>query len=366
MSTNTDQKPSALVVNEQYQEIQDDELTPSAESMEIVGGALNEPVHLIITKQVGGTQDKLDVLAESISSEQLRPEFVPGQQCPDDRAPRYRKKLAVAGFTLEHAGQSVFGGLGQVGKAVSGMLYQNFRETGSVQPFAAPDRQMFASLGSAPTHAGFGNRLSKYSAVSREMGVQFVVSGVVRNVDVHNPDAWNTSTYAKMKRSLFSADKARDFVVDVVVHDGYTGQVVMEERYATSGRWDVSRTDRVGIDSERFGETGYGQAVSDLLEEISGDITRRLECQPMLVPILEVTGKDLVLDVGTDSGLLPGVKMNVVRAQSSWANPDAPPRLVDTGVKLHIHSLSLDRSIAWMPEHGGALNIQLGDYAVIY
>ena len=326
-----------------------------------------EPVNLVITKEVGRTQNKLDAYAKIIRQEQETEVFEPNSLCPSADAPRYRKKLAVAGFPLEHPGQSVFGGLREVGKAVSTSLYQRFEQSEQVQAFSAPQWQMYASLTTAPTMmVGSSNKLGKYSAVSREMGAQFVMSGVIRDVGVNDPSAWSTDYGSKVKRALFSADTNRNFELDMIVHDGYTGQVVMEKRYSGSGRWDVSRNNQISFGSSRFFETAYGQAVEKVLGDMTSDVIAQLDCQPMLVPITEVTGKDLLLDVGTPSGLLPGAIMHLVRAESALARPDEPAQLWDTDVELHIHSLSLDSARAWMPKLGSHINIQKGDYAVIY
>lgn len=325
-----------------------------------------EPIHLIMTKDVGGTQARLDELAAIIRQEQQRPEFVPNERCPNDRAPNYRKKVAVAGFVVEDPEQRVFGRLGDVGEAVSKLLYQQLLSDGKVQPYAAPNRQMFASIGSAPTWSQSDNRLRDVSAVSRQMGVQFVISGVIRQVGVQDENAWDNSVYSRTRRALFSSDTTRDFVVDVIVHDGYTGRVVIEKRYQTSGRWDLPLSAQAEFGSAAFMATEYGQAVQEQLAAIAEDVVDKLACQPMLIPILEVNGKDLLLDVGTKSGLLPGDRMELVRSESSLAYTDAPPQLWETGVELHIHTMSLDTSRAWMHQGGSRINIQRGDYALIY
>ncbi|MBQ0832960.1 flagella assembly protein FlgT middle domain-containing protein [Marinobacter sp.] len=325
-----------------------------------------EPIHLVITKEVGRTQGVLDAYAKTIRNEQDIEPFEPNAQCPGADAPKYRKKLAVAGFSLEHPGQSVFGGLKDVGKAVSTSLYQRFEQSERVQAFSAPQWQMFASRSAAPTMTvGSSNKLGKYSAVSREMGAQFVMSGVIRDVGVNNPGAWDTDYGAKVMRALFSSDTSRNFELDMIVHDGYTGRVIMEKRYSGSGRWDVPRNEQISFGSPRFFDTAYGQAVEKVLGDMTSDVIAQLDCQPMLVPITEVTGKDLLLEVGTPSGLLPGAKMHLVRAESGLARPGEPAQLWDTGVELHIHSLSLDSARAWMPKLGSHINIQKGDYAVI-
>jgi hypothetical protein len=323
-------------------------------------------VNLIISKDVGGKQAELDRLAAIIRGERNGTPFQLNQQCPNQEASRIRKKVVVAGFNVENPDQAVFGGLGSVGYAASEWLYQNLLDTGEVLPLSAPTRQMFASLRAGPTRETAGNRLEQYSAVSRQMGAQFVVSGIIRNLNVNRAESWDSSYASSIKRSLFSADTVREFVVDVVLHDGYTGQVVSEQRYSASGRWDIPRTGKVSFGSPVFNESEYGVAVAEVFDGITDDLMSTIDCQALLVPILEVSGKDLLLDVGTRSGLLPGDKLRVVRAESSLQRPNAPPKLWDTGVDLHLHQLSLDTSRAWMPEEGGIINVREGDYAVMY
>lgn len=328
--------------------------------------ALTPNVNLIISKDVGGLQADLDRLAATIREERNGIPFELNPQCSNQEASRIRKKVVVAGFNVEKPEQAVFGGLGSVGYASSQWLYRNLLETGEVLPLSAPGRQMFASLLAGPTVETAGNRLEQYSAVSRQMGAQFVVSGIVRNLKVNRADSWDSSYASSIKRSLFSADTVREFVVDVVLHDGYTGQVVSEQRYTASGRWDIPRTGQVRFGSPEFNESGYGIAVAEVFDRITRDLMTTIDCQALLVPILEVTGKDLLLDVGTKSGLLPGNKLRVVRAERTLQRPGVPPKLWDTGVDLHLHQLSLDTSRAWMPAEGGNINIREGDYAVLY
>jgi hypothetical protein len=323
-------------------------------------------INLIISKDVGGHQAELDRLAAIIRGERNGTPFQLNQQCPNQEASRIWKKVVVAGFNVENPDQAVFGGLGSVGRASNEWLYQNLQATGEVLPLSAPGRQMFASLKAGPTLETAGNRLEQYSAVSRQMGAQFVVSGIIRNLNVNRAESWDSSYASSIKRSLFSADTVREFVVDVVLHDGYTGQVVSEQRYTASGRWDIPRTGKVSFGSPVFNESEYGIAVAEVFDGITDDLMSTIDCQALLVPILEVSGKDLLLDIGTRSGLLPGDKLRVVRAESSLQRPNAPPKLWDTGVDLHLHQLSLDTSRAWMPEEGAIINVRKGDYAVMY
>lgn len=323
-------------------------------------------VNLIISKDVGGRQAQLDQFAATIRAERNSTPFEVNRHCADQEASRIRKKVVVAGFNVEKPAQAVFGGLGSVGYGTSKRLYRNLLNTGQVLPLSAPERQMFASLKAGPTREAAGNRLDKYSAVSRQMGAQFVVSGIIRNLNLSGAESRDSSYASSIRRSLSGADPVREFVVDVVLHDGYTGQVVTQQRYTAFGRWDIPHMEKAGFGSPEFNRSEYGISVAGMFDDITDDLIGTIDCQALLVPILEVTGKDLLLDVGTRSGLLPGDKLRLVRAESSLQRPDAPPKLWDTGVDLHLHQLSLDTSRAWMPADGSTINIQEGDYAVIY
>lgn len=323
-------------------------------------------VNLIISKDVGGRQAELDRVAAVIRAERDGTPFEVNRHCANQQASRIRKKVVVAGFNVEEPGQTVFGGLGSVGYRTSKWLYRNLLDTGEVLPLSAPGRQMFASLEAGPTREAAGNRLDQYSAVSRQMGAQFVVSGIIRNLDLDGADSRDSSYAASIRRALFGADPVREFVVDVILHDGYTGQVVTQQRYTAFGRWDIPHMEKAAFGSPEFNQSEYGIAVTEVFGDITDDLMRTIDCQALLVPIIEVTGKDLLLDTGTRSGLLPGDKLRLVRAEYSLQRPDAPPKLWDTGVDLHLHQLSLDTSRAWMPADGSTINIREGDYAVIY
>jgi hypothetical protein len=272
----------------------------------------------------------------------------------------------VAGFELESAHQGDLGGLYRAGEQLSRLVYQRLRETGRVIPLAAPDRQMFASLAMAPTAHAAGNRLARYSPVSREMGAQFVVSGVIRNIEVSDRLSWGSSYASRLKGALFGKDSNRSLVVDLIVHDGYTGRVLVEERFSGSGRWGFDARDRVAFGSDRFFASDFGAMADKLIDGMVEKVIRDIECQPLMVKILDVDGKDLVLDVGTNSGMLPGEHMELVRAEHSLGDPERPPELWETDVSLHVHSITLDRAQAWMPQYGGAINVRAGDYAVVY
>lgn len=320
-----------------------------------------QPANLVVTKPVDEDREQMQGMLEQMREEQAQRPYVPQGQCE----PGHRKRVAVTGFSLQHPEQASMGGLFDAGERLSAWLYEEVREADRLDVLAAPLHRTYASLDSAPTHFQNDNRLTRYSAVSREMGVQFVVSGVIRDIALNHPAAWDTSYQRRLKTALFAEDTNRRLVADMVVHDGFTGQVLLEKRYEARGQWQLGRTDRVTFGGDRFLQTEYGAAVADLVTAMAEDLAGAVACQPMLIPIREVQGRDLVLDLGSQSGLAPGQTLTLLRAQRTLAEPSDRPRLWDTGVEATLESLALDRSVATMTEPGGINNIQRGDYAVV-
>ncbi|WP_404364824.1 flagella assembly protein FlgT middle domain-containing protein [Marinobacter sp.] len=324
------------------------------------------PVHMVISKPVDADRKRLEELKAAMEQDDSEEAFAPGLRCPGEDAQRYRKRVSVAGFALETRTQASMGNLFSAEHEMPAMLYQHLLTSGEVQPYFVPGRQMYASLDSAPTFSRSDNRLEKFSGLSREMGVQFVISGVIRTVAVADEDTWGTSTLNTIRRTLRERNKTRHFAVDLAVHDGFSGRVVMEKRYATSGEWTPGLTENVGFGTAEFAATPYGEAVENLISKISGDIVDTLDCQPLLVRITEADGRRLVLDAGVKSGLKPGDSLRLLRSSSSWSRHGAPPELRDTGVDVVLSQVTLDSVRGSIDQEVGMINIQPGDYAVIW
>ena len=324
------------------------------------------PVHIVVSKPINSDRQKIEELKASIQRDASEEAFATNLRCPGDSAPRYRKRVSVAGFALETRTQALMGNLFNAEHEMPAMLYQNLLSSGRVQPYFVPERQMYASLESAPTFSRSDNRLEKFSALSREMGVQFVVSGVIRSVAVADEDTWGTSMLDTIRRTIRERDRTRHFEVDVVVHDGFTGQVVFEKRYVASGDWTAGLTEKVGFGTPEFAATPYGQEVEYLISGISRDIADTLDCQPLLVKITEADGRRLVLDAGVKSGLKRGDSLRVLRSSTSQVRRGATPDLRDTGVDVVLSHVTLDSVSGSIDREVGMLNIRAGDYAAIW
>ncbi|MEO9750234.1 MAG: flagellar assembly protein T N-terminal domain-containing protein, partial [Marinobacter sp.] len=210
----------------------------------------------------------------------VRADMSAGGQCQAGDAAELRKRVAVTGFPMVYPDQARIGRIGDAGEVLPQLLQADLQRSGQLQVFGATTQRLFDDLLNAPTHQKFNNRLSNVIQVARELGVQFVVTGVIRDVGVSDPDAWGSSVIDRLQRGIGAANQNRRFVVDMMVYDGFSGAPVYQERFSAEARWNAGPGSSDGFGSAGFRETEYGQAVAGLMNNMVSAVNDALACQP--------------------------------------------------------------------------------------
>ena len=289
-----------------------------------------------------------------------------GPACQGGQGSAYRKRVAVAAFPLLKPEQAAFGGLGNAGRALPAALYQALLQGTQVQPFEVSERQLFADLHDAPTQVGADNRLDKTLALAREMNVQFVVSGVIEDISMVDPQGWGTSIVDRMQRGLGLSEKSRRFAVSLYVHDGFSGALVDERRFAISAPWDVDQNTDVGFGTAAFWHSGFGQAVRGVVNQMRAEVAQAIACQPFMARITRVDDQRVYLAAGAGSGIRPGDHLALYRSNRFLDAPGSMPELEDTHTELKITAVNPEFASGVIPVEAGRVNLQRDDIAVVW
>jgi len=287
-------------------------------------------------------------------------------QCGAGEASRLKKRVAVTGFPVLHPDQTRIGRIGDAGEILPQQLQQRLMERGGFQVFGATRSRMFSDLLNAPTVQQGNNRLTNVLQVAREMGVQFVVTGVIRDLGVADPSAWGTSVLDRMQRGIGTVDQQRRFAADLVVYDGFSGSPIYQQRFATSSDWNAAPGSSAGFGSEGFRKTAYGQSVNGVIEEMATAVTEALACQPFITRITRVDGYSVTLESGATAGLRPGDELQLYRSTGYLDAPGATPELTDSQLSVTLDSVQPQSSRGTMPQLGGIVNIQRDDIAILW
>lgn len=289
-----------------------------------------------------------------------------GTSCGAGDAQRLRKQVAVTGFPIVRPSEAAIGQLEDAGEVLPQSLKAALHQGGQLQVHGATNMQLFSDLGNAPTRQNFDNTLTNVIGVARELGVQFVVTGVIRDLAISDPSAWGSSVTARLKRGVGLADQNRRFVADLMVYDGFSGSPVYQERFATTAKWDAAPGESVGFGSNGFENTDYGQAVMGLIGTMAEAVDEALACQPFITRLTRVEGQKVTLASGATAGLRPGDELHLYRSYSFFDAPGATPELRDSGVVVRLDSVHPDFSNGLIPMPGGQANIQRDDLAIIW
>lgn len=288
------------------------------------------------------------------------------QQCEARDAARMRKRVAVTGFPILDTDHTRMGRVSDAGEVLPQKLQVELSQAGGLEILNATQVQMFPDLLNAPTQQRFDNSLTNVIQVARELDVQFVVTGVIRDMRMSDPEAWGTSILDRMQRGLGMANQERQFVADLMVYDGFSGSPVYQKRFVTSAKWDTDMTEKTGFGSSAFDRTEYGQAVARTVEEMSQAVNRALACQPFMTRVTRVEGQQVYLASGATSGLRPGDELHLYRSYRFFDSLDATPELRDAGISMTVNHVYPDFSSGLMPQTGGINNLQRDDIAIIW
>jgi hypothetical protein len=209
--------------------------------------------------------------------------------------------------------------------------------------------------------------LTQAMSYAKQLNVQFVVSGVVRDLGLVNPKAYSTSVWRRSIKFFAQANERRRFSVDLFVHDGLSGELVWQSNFATEGAWSADIEEQIGFGSQVFWKMGYGQAIAALLDDMAYSLDQQLRCQPFMTRIARVDGKILHFGSGASSGLKPGDKLSIYR---SYNYRDAFQRtgieLNNTKTVLTVSQVHPNFASGTVNIDPGRINIQQDDVLIIW
>ncbi len=291
-----------------------------------------------------------------------------GETCQAGESSGLRKRVAVTGFPIVMPEQGGDPGLDDAGEKLPQSLLAKLQAQGQLQVLGATSLQLFSHLPDAPTSQVnmASNHLTNVVQLARELGAQFVVSGVIRDMGVADPDAWGSSILNRMQRSVGLSDTTRRFEAEVMVFDGFSGSPVFRKRFETAANWDPKGSGTAGFASAGFEQSEWGKAVSGVISEMAIAVNGALRCQPFMARITRVDDGTVTLASGATAGLRPGDQLSIYRSQHYFDSLNGTPELSDAGVSITLDNVHPDFSTGRLAVAGGQVNVQRDDLAIIW
>jgi hypothetical protein len=287
--------------------------------------------------------------------------------CEDSQANAYKKQLAVAGFSLQAPADSAMGYLSDVERGFAGMLSQRLETRDNLLVFEQSQLALHTDSRNAPSHYSEQLTLTQATQFAKQAGVQFVVSGIVRNMGIEDSRALATDYWTRMKRMVGNTHVQRHFTVDIFIHDGFSGALVWQQQFSATGKWEADLTTRMAFDSPAFLQQAYGRNIDQLVSTVAEEIAEHLRCQPFMTRISRVEGKTLHFTAGAGSGIRPGDRLGVYRTSRFFdADRLAGVDLQNVKTALTVSQVHPHFSSGTIAVDPGRLNIQEDDLLIVW
>jgi hypothetical protein len=227
--------------------------------------------------------------------------------------PHYRKRIIATAFPLVKQEQVTSYESQDLSAGIPRELNNYLTESGDFISSNATNINLYPRADLAPEvqdHLAY--RPSKIMQTATSNGVQFVLSGVIRDLEVESSEYMRGAGPLAYARSLARDVVARRGIgIDVFVHDGYTGALLFQHRYVDNVIGDVWIPATYTVGSERFNSTSTGGKIANIIDQASTDIRQSLSCYPFAVRIIEINDDKVFIDAGAQERLNVGDQLIV-------------------------------------------------------
>lgn len=322
-----------------------------------------------------GTVQDINILKEEVKGDILTltiqaDVLMKDQSCGNESSNAYLRSAAVTSFYLEDPQSASFGGFYNISQKLPADLSRRLSSYQRVKALDASGFQVYTSPKTIPTSVTTEGTLTTAISASNKLGVQYVISGVIRDISMARPDLLRTKSYfGQIKDKMEHGDNRfeRRFQMDIYVHDGFSGAMVYSQRYDTLGNWNVPLDEKPGFGSVPFWKSDYGQQVSDVFNEVVEDLNSSLSCQPFMAKVTRTAGKKIYIDAGAGDGLRPGDTLNLYRLSTFYdANQNAYTELENTKIVVTLKKVQPAFSNGVISTETDKLGIQQGDVVIAW
>lgn len=286
----------------------------------------------------------------------------------DSCAPRYRKRILATAFPLAEQEQVSSHETQDLYRGIPREINHLLMESGEFIGTNATDNALYNTPDLAPAlqdTRAYG--LSNLMQIAESRGVQFVLSGVIRDMEIESGEyIADSGPVALTKNFLRDIWARRGIGIDIYVHDGFTGALLLQYRYTdqVAGNVWVPATYTVG--SERFKATTTGKKITTIINRASIDIRRGLSCYPFVTRIIEIKDDHVFIDAGAQEHMNIGDQLVVYTSAGEELNLDGGTDYVGRDKQpagiLTISRITPRYAIGSLEKSPRLLGVKIGDW----
>ncbi|AEY02476.1 hypothetical protein GU3_13615 [Oceanimonas sp. GK1] len=220
----------------------------------------------------------------------VRADIWPGERRQEQCAGRYRPGMSLTPITLQHPQQGATGQIYELGTALTRRLASRLEPSVNITSTLAHGLDTDPAL---PREAGLRRGGDLLAGKQRS---RLLLSGVIEDISIEDGH-WTKWTFSEIPRA---------FRMRITLEDSLTGDVLLQRQYQTRSSWDYRRHDKVNVHEQGFWQSGYGQAVEQVLANIGQDVIKAQACLKAVGNIVQQSEEGILMDLGRREGIQVG------------------------------------------------------------
>lgn len=271
----------------------------------------------------------------------------------------YKKSILLTRSNLLHREQANIGNIYQIDKTLVEKLASKIKNNGIYldTKLALQTRTEFTRLNQTLAMEKLKSLTMSLASMTDS---QYVLYSEVQDISMannknNNWQFWQDNIYQ------------RQFNIALYIHDGSTGERILDELYQSSAPWQFNQRQQIDVSSQNFWLSEYGQQISQTLDNMVTDIDENMMCQPTQGRIVQVSGNSITFNLGKRHGVKVGDEFSLLHANNfvsddhkSYSGFNVSP------YKVIVDEVSNDSARATTTEQHLMDNIQINDLAVRY
>lgn len=282
----------------------------------------------------------------------------------------YHKSVAVTHFPLERPGDARNGQLEGVQQSLATLLAHDLKRSSTFNALDAGELNIIGDPQQAPVRILPEGALTTALEHSEQHNVQYLVSGVIRSLAPHHeigPREPNILMDLYRQVDYQERYHKRDFVLDLFIHDAFTGTLQHQQRYHMTADWTADSHAKVGFDTPAYWNQPYGEQTRSLIRTISNDIQLQLACEPFKARITRTRERQVWINAGSLDGLKSGDRLSIYRRFTHYGLDNRQRyELENTGYSLTLQELQPDFARGDLELPAAGLNIQRDDIVIAH
>lgn len=326
-----------------------------------------------MSMQTAGHAENVKILNERVVGEDLlsvtiQARITPENMCDNGTLNPYIKSVGITGFALQKPQQARLGGLENMPRELPKSFADEVNRQGYLRALSSTNMRIYPDLINAPTSTNNDGSLTDVARIGEELGVQYVVSGVIRNIsEVHEQHPDEKTPLNALLGWANKEDNERLFEIDLFLYDGFSGALIFQHTYREVGNWDIKETQKVGFGSARFWSSHYGKVVAQTLKTMAIDTSEDLNCQPFVANIFRTQGNQIYINAGATSGIKKGDQFQVYRRYEIFDQlQNAQTQLNNANINVTITQVQPNFAIGELAVEARILNVQQQDVVIAW